>query len=82
MTKYYVVAKRFQRESDGSLLVADKRVHTGLDHAEADAVYKRYVRDENGYRNEYWHEVRMTREEDIDEQYQTYLDGLGEGQEF
>ena len=60
---YYVEALRYQRDTDtGLLLTADKRVHTGLSHEEADKVYKRYVRDCDGYRNDYWHDVRMTKE--------------------
>ena len=62
---YTVTAYRYQR-SDGVLMTADKRVHTGLSHEDADKLFKRYVRDENGYRNDYWHDVRMTREDYMD----------------
>ena len=81
MTTYYVTAKRFQR-TDGILMTADKRVHTGLSHSEADTLYKSYIRNVNGGTtwDGYWHEARMVAEEDYDAKYQEILDGQGENQ--
>ena len=56
---YYVTAIRYQRESDGSLMVADKRVHTGLSHSEARALMQRYSPKLTGY----WAQVHMGLEE-------------------
>lgn len=55
---YTVIAKKFTTNG----LIADKRVHIGLTHEQADQMFKRYVRG----KDRYWAEVRMFRE-DVDE---------------